>query len=751
MKARSVGSDRALSPSAIVVLRPGPARRPRVSLRLRWYLIALATAITLPLLLLATLEGVDAIDARRSEAALQMHLQLSNTTRGVTQGLGSLTALAQVLAASPALSVQDLAAFRTQAEEVASANGVDIVLRDPAGAQLVATRLPRGAPMPTLPPEDRGARAAVDHGGIFVSDVYSSGMTHPYMVRVVVPAALGSGATVATGYALEVGVPPKLISAWLDASGLPPGWVVSVVGRNGQVLAHTGDPDSYVGRGSASDVFASEDGRWQGWDLDGAALNGVWTRLPTGWVVAAGAPTWLLDRPLQLTFLRLGASAFVLIVGGSTLSVMLTRRIDRSAAALERAARALGRGQVLPQVQLPVRDLAFVQEALLGAARDLAIRRVTERDLLAEVRGARDLLQGVVDGSDDLIFARDVDNKVLLANQATAVLFGLRAGSEAVGCSLDSLLPGGATASTAPLTSTDPGVATVDGRQFEVGHSRLRDDAGKVVGTVSIARDVTERAAADARLQRLQADLARAGRLSAVAAMGAGLAHELHQPLSATANFLAVAMRRLNRLENPQPAAAAAIAAAMTEASGQVLRAGEIVQRLRGFIEAAEMQTLPLAPLVREAADAAWQHARPARARLHVQLDDTVVALVDRVSIQQVISNLVRNAAEVLGGQGGDVWVVLAPAADGSAMVSVMDSGHGIDPADTERLFDVFSGSAKKEGLGVGLAICRTIVAAHGGWITATNHAAGGAAFMFTLPVPPTALGSAPADTRRVA
>ncbi len=142
------------------------------------------------------------------------------------------------------------------------------------------------------------------------------------------------------------------------------------------------------------------------------------------------------------------------------------------------------------------------------------------------------------------------------------------------------------------------------------------------------------------------------------------------------------------------------VAEAMAEASGQVLRAGEIVQRLRGFIEEAEMQPTLLAPFLREAAEAAWQHSGPAGARLHLQLDETLQALIDPVSIQQVVSNLVRNAADALAADGGDVWVVLEPAADGSAMVSVLDTGRGIDPGDAERLFDVFSGSSKKDGLG---------------------------------------------------
>ena len=137
----------------------------------------------------------------------------------------------------------------------------------------------------------------------------------------------------------------------------------------------------------------------------------------------------------------------------------------------------------------------------------------------------------------------------------------------------------------------------------------------------------------------------------------------------------------------------------------------------------------------------------PPRGRLSLQLDDGLEALVDPVSIQQVVSNLVRNAAEALGEQG-EVWVVLEPVADGSACVSVLDTGPGIDPTVAERLFDVFSGSGKQGGLGVGLAICRTIVAAHGGWITAASHEQGGGAFAFTLPPRPGLPAAAPATLR---
>ncbi len=718
--------------------RPGGGA---VVISLRWYLLALTGAVMLPLLVLASVEAHDAIQAHNAEVQMEMRLLLTASANGLDQGLDAMTATARLLAASPSLAARDLTAFRQDADELAASRQVDVVLRDPAGNQVVATRVTRGAVPPTLPPEDRQARPALAANRAFVSDVYTSGMTHPFLTRLIVPARLGNGSAAEGGYALEIAFTADTVASWLNVAGLPPRWFISVLGRNGMVVARYPRSNDYVGRGTATDRFGQTvgaSGPWQGFDLDGRPLSGVYTHLQSGWTVVVGASDTLLAQPTRTALYWLAAAAVPLILGGLVGSLLVARRINGSVSSLERTARALGEGRAVSPQKLPVRDLAFVQDALCTAGRDIAARRVTEQALLGDVQRGRDLLQAVIDGSSDLIFARDSADRLVLANQASAVLFGFRSGAEAV----DHKACGMGLAGAGALASAGPGrVASVDGRVFEVSHSALRNPHGAAIGTISIARDVTERVAADGRLQRLQSDLARAGRLSAVAAMGAGLAHELHQPLSAAANFLAVAMRRLAGPGAPA-ADTSPVADAMAEASAQVLRTGEIVKRLRGFIGQTAMQHVKLAPLVREAADAAWRHSAHEDARLNLYLDEALDALADPVSIQQVVSNLVRNAAEAVAG-GGDVWVVLEPAADGSAMVSVMDSGSGIDPQVADRLFDVFGGSSKEGGLGVGLAICRTIVSAHGGWITAANHATGGAAFMFTLPPRPPTLAAA--------
>ena len=273
-------------------------------------------------------------------------------------------------------------------------------------------------------------------------------------------------------------------------------------------------------------------------------------------------------------------------------------------------------------------------------------------------------------------------------------------------------------------------------RLYQVNKSAWQDNEGRIAGVVCVARDITERSAVESRLRTLQEDLARAGRLSAVAAMAAGLAHELNQPLSAATNFLAAAESLMEG--DLSPDRLPFVQEAMTDASTQMMRAADIVRHLRSFIgrEEMAMHEEVLAPLVAEAAQAAWRYAADPSAQLNLHLDPLATALIDQVQLQQVVANLVRNAAEALqaGSEQNEVWVYLERTEDGGSIVDVCYTGSGLDPLRRERLFDVFERSGKTGGMGVGLAICRTIVAAHGGRIWAEDNPGGGALFRFTLP-----------------
>ena len=244
-------------------------------------------------------------------------------------------------------------------------------------------------------------------------------------------------------------------------------------------------------------------------------------------------------------------------------------------------------------------------------------------------------------------------------------------------------------------------------------------------------RDLTERQQAEARLQELQSELVHISRLSAMGEMAATLAHELNQPLSAISNYLKGGQRLLM---NDAPNSRAV--EAMDKAAEQALRAGQIIRRLRDFVARGEsepkIEALP--KLVEEAAALALVGAKEHGVRVRYRLDHSVeLVMADRVQVQQVILNLIRNAIDAMeDGPRRELVVSVRPEGEDMALVSVADTGPGIAPEVLEQLFQPFV-TTKSQGMGVGLSISRTIVEAHGGRIWAEPNPGGGAVFNFTL------------------
>ena len=294
-----------------------------------------------------------------------------------------------------------------------------------------------------------------------------------------------------------------------------------------------------------------------------------------------------------------------------------------------------------------------------------------------------------------------------------------------------------------------------------------READGTICGVVTVARDVTRQRAAELRVASVQGELLRASRLSAMGAMASGLAHELNQPLAAATNFLNAAGRLLDRAAAANDVAAngaatgaatgAAIGAAtgaprepasgtaslesarnaVTEAAQQTLRAGTIVRRLRDFIGRgeAELASEDMADLIREACEVARVDGAGRQSRLEVDVPaDVGPVLVDRTQMQQVLLNLIRNAGEALGDiPGGCIVVSARRNGAGEMTIAVADNGPGLAPDVATRLFQPFV-STKTNGMGIGLAICGTIVEGHGGRLTAGANPGGGAVFVIVLP-----------------
>lgn len=246
-------------------------------------------------------------------------------------------------------------------------------------------------------------------------------------------------------------------------------------------------------------------------------------------------------------------------------------------------------------------------------------------------------------------------------------------------------------------------------------------------------RDLSERQVTEARLQELQSELVHISRLTAMGEMASTLAHELNQPLSAIANYLKGTRRLIEKAEDDR---SATMRDALDKAAEQALRAGQIIRRLREFVSRgeSEQQVENLAKLVEEASALALVGAKEHGVRVRFDLDPAAdLVLADRVQVQQVLLNLIRNAMDAMGGTPVRQLTLSSRALPGEmAEITVADTGPGIEPGIASQLFQPFV-TTKAHGMGVGLSISRTIVDAHGGTIEAVPNPGGGTVFRFTL------------------
>lgn len=387
---------------------------------------------------------------------------------------------------------------------------------------------------------------------------------------------------------------------------------------------------------------------------------------------------------------------------------------------------------------------ALALVSLLLLQRHVARRRLTEQKLLTETAFRRAMEDSLTVG----MRARDPNGRILYVNPAFCRMVGFSA-ADLVGRDppMPYWLPDEIDATRArhdaqvhgelKPTSWESRFRRSDGSVFDalLYEAPLVDADGGVVGWMGSIIDITDRKAAAAFAQRQAESLQRSARLVTLGEMATSLAHELGQPLAAISSYATGSLNLIRRGDGDP----AAIEGALEKLSAQAQRAGAIIRRIQDFVKKREPRFGPvdLAEVVRETIAFASIDARTAGLKIELSAEPGLAPVVaDRILVEQVLLNLLRNAAEAMASVPSErrVLTVSLQRRDGDVEVEVADRGPGIDEAVSGRLFDAFV-STKPDGMGIGLNICRTIVELHRGRLQHRPRPGGGTVFTVALPV----------------
>jgi PAS domain S-box-containing protein len=445
-----------------------------------------------------------------------------------------------------------------------------------------------------------------------------------------------------------------------------------------------------------------------------------------------------IDEAQRRVFLIVPITTMLTVLFASLLGLTVTRSIAQPLARLMEASKALGRGEFHHYVPIVGKDelahLAGVFNETAGTLRDLYAALSTREAYLSEAqRLSHTGSFGLNLSSGDLIWS-DETFRIFGYNETDkptlAMLFERTHPQDVVALQqcVDHAFRGGTDWDLEHrLLMPDGSIKYVRSVAHPVTHSWGQR------GLVGAVVDLTRSKQAEQALRQAQADLAHVNRVNTMGELSASIGHELNQPITAAITNASTCLRWLARDPPDIPNACEAVMRIKADAQ----RAADIIKHLKFLHKkspAVEPELVDVNELVREMLvlirSEANRHSISMRTDLVLELPKT---RADRVQLQQVLMNLMLNGIEAMKDTSGELTVTSRTTECGQLLISVSDSGVGLPAGDSERIFEPFF-TTKSQGTGMGLAICRRIVEAHGGRLWASANTGRGATFHFTLP-----------------
>ncbi|MBB3119515.1 sensor histidine kinase [Pseudoduganella violacea] len=697
----------------------------------------LVLGCVLPLSLVAAFLIVEFYQRGRQQLIDSTVTQAQAAIAGVDREFDSLQAALQALGTSRQLMTGDLAGFHTRARDaLGNLHADSIVLVDPSGKLLLSTRRAYGEPLPRLPGTPLLKRiVATGRGG--VSDLFPGPLAGQLIYTVGVPIRR-DGAIVMT---LNATATPAHLTSLLAEQKLPATWRTAILDSRGKIVARSHEAAKYVGKSATPALLHSLSVRGEG-SLEGRALDGlpvytVYSRSPrTGWTVAFGIPTAELTAGLRHSLGWLIAGTLAALALGLLLAWRVGGGIAHSVRALIPPALAAGSGDMPELPPLAIREARELAQAMRDAAASV-------RTAQAQSRESEHRLTLAAQAARLGIWVRDQLRHEIWVSDTWRALFGFPPGQTLTMADvLGRIHPEDRPAAEAALVQPrgryelEFRIHHPDGAERWISSQGQAecDSAGQVTLVRGVSLDITARKQAELDMLQKQKELTHLSRVAMLGELSGTLAHELNQPLTAILSNAQAAQRFL-RQPRPDLDELRDILHDIIEADE---RASAIIRRLRSLIG---NQESVLQPVVADELLSDVLHILRADlihhgVTLHTDLAGGTLRLqADRVQLQQVLINLIINACDAMAATpAAQRQIAIRSRRYGKQwQLDVQDSGPGIPPTQLGRIFEPFF-TTKSQGMGLGLAICRSIVQAHQGRLWAENSDGGGACLHLSLP-----------------
>jgi PAS domain S-box-containing protein len=457
------------------------------------------------------------------------------------------------------------------------------------------------------------------------------------------------------------------------------------------------------------------------------------------------------QKARQRLFIIVPIAGLLTLLAAAALGWYLTRTVTGPLSALTASAEALARGDFQHRVHLHANnELAVLGNAFNDAAQQL-------QKLYEDLRRSERELRGVINTVPAHVWSASPDGTVDFVNERLLEFVGLPSG-DILGWNWESVIHPDdrarfvtgwrVTVKEGQAIESEVRVRRADGQHcwFIVRNVPLRDDAGDVVKWYGSSIEIEDLKRAEEereRLRQLQSELAHIQRVTTIGELAASIAHEVNQPIAAAVTDANTCMRWLARDYPDLEEARAAASRVVNDAT----RASEIISRIRLLFNkgTAERELVDVNEVIGEMTlllrSEAIQHNISVRTEL---AQDLPQAMGDRVQLQQVVMNLMRNGIDAIheahmqAGMAGDLTIKSQRNAVDQLLISISDTGIGLPPEQADKIFEAFF-TTKLQGTGMGLSISRSIVESHGGRLWAIGNPDRGTTFHFTLPIGPAA------------